>query len=70
MSSYELMGSLGYVPPSDDSEGCEFVSATGGYRYTANSGFIFRVAAAGALFIGDESSTIVPFVQLGIGYGF
>ena len=87
MSSFELMGSLGYVPLADDSEdsfikdifdellsggteGCKFVSATGGYRYTANSGFIFRAAAGGALFIGDNGTATVPFFQLGIGYGF
>ena len=87
MSSFELMGSLGYVPAADDSdnnflsdifeeilsggtEGCKFVSATGGYRYTADFGFIFRVAAGGALFIGDNGTATVPFFQLGIGYGF
>ncbi len=87
ISSFELMGSLGYVPAADDSEdnfigeifeeilsagteGCKFVSATAGYRYTADSGFIFRTAAGGALFIGDDDTATVPFFQLGIGYGF
>lgn len=55
---------------SAGTEGCTFLSATAGYRYTADKGFIFRIAAGGALFVGDNGSTALPFVQLGIGYGF
>ena len=55
---------------SGGTEGCTFVSATGGYRFTADMGFIFRAAAGGAVFVGDDGSAVVPFVQLGIGFGF
>lgn len=55
---------------SAGTEGCTFVSATGGYRFTAGMGFIFRAAAGGALFVGDDGSKMIPFVQLGVGFGF
>ncbi len=55
---------------SGGTEGCKFVSATGGYRYSAENGFIFRAAAGGALFYGSETSVVIPFLQLGVGFGF
>jgi len=50
--------------------GAKFISATGGYRYTADGGFIFRVAGGGGYFFNSDDSRFLPFVQLGIGYGF
>ena len=88
VSSFELMGSVGYVPSGDDddddglfddlfesilsggTDGAKFVSATGGYRYTSDGGFIFRVAGGGGHFFNSDDSRFIPFLQLGIGYGF
>lgn len=78
MRSFELTGSLGTVGSlSDDDFGILttddpliYVSATGGYRYSADGGFIFRIAGGGALFIWEEGETPVPFGQIGVGYGF
>lgn len=89
LNSFEVMGSLGYVPGADDDDdddgflddlfesilsggtsGATFLSATGGYRYTADGGFIFRVAGGGGYFFNDSDSRFIPFFQLGVGYGF
>jgi len=89
LNSFEVMGSLGYVPNMDDDDddegflddlfegilsggtsGATFLSATGGYRYTADGGFIFRVAGGGGYFFNDDDSRFIPFFQLGVGYGF
>lgn len=89
LNSFEVMGSLGYVPRMDDDDdddgflddmfegilsggtnGATFLSATGGYRYTADGGFIFRVAGGGGFFFNDDDSRFIPFFQLGVGYGF
>ncbi len=89
VSSFELMGSVGYVPAGDDdddddgifddlfksilsggTDGAKFLSATGGYRYTADGGFIFRVAGGGGYFFNSDDSRFIPFLQLGVGYGF
>lgn len=51
-------------------EGTTFISVTGGYRYTADGGFIFRIAGGGGYFVGSDKSGVLPFVQLGVGYGF
>ncbi len=50
--------------------GEKFISVTGGYRYTADGGFIFRVADGGGYFFVDDDSPVIPFIQLGVGYGF
>ncbi len=50
--------------------GAKFISVTGGYRYTADGGFIFRVAGGGGYFFVDDDSQVIPFFQLGVGYGF
>ncbi|MCK5785044.1 MAG: hypothetical protein KAH54_00650 [Candidatus Sabulitectum sp.] len=89
VNSFELMGSLGYVPDNDGDDdddgmfddmfesilsggtsGAKFVSATGGYRYTADGGFIFRAVGGGGYFFNDDDSRFIPFFQIGIGYGF
>ena len=89
VSSFEFMGSLGYVPNNDSDDdddgifddlfesilsggtgGAKFVSATGGYRYTADGGFIFRAAGGGGYFFNGDDSRFLPFIQIGIGYGF
>lgn len=86
MSCFELAGSVGYVPSFDNdddgladifdellscgAEGTTFISATAGYRYSADGGFIFRLAGGAGYFIGDDKSFTFPFLQLGVGYGF
>ncbi len=84
VSSFELMGSVGYVPTADNdedgglfddilsgsTEGAKFLSATGGYRYTSDGGFIFRVASGGGYLFNSEDSSLIPFFQVGVGYGF
>ena len=55
---------------SGGTEGAKFVSATAGYRYTADCGFIFRAAAGGGYFFNSDDSRTLPFLQLGVGYGF
>ncbi len=89
VSSFELMGSVGYVPALDEddeddsifddlfesilsggTEGAKFLSATGGYRYTSDCGFIFRVAGGGGYLFNSNDSKLIPFFQLGVGYGF
>jgi hypothetical protein len=82
LSSFELSGSVGQVTSFDGNggvfeeilsggtQGTTFVSGTGGYRYTADGGFIFRVAGGGGYFFGKDKSGFIPFFQLGIGYGF
>lgn len=47
-----------------------FVSGTAGYRRQSSGGFIFRIAAGGALFMWDGDDAAVPFGQIGLGYGF
>jgi len=82
LSSFELSGSVGKVASFDGNggvfeeilsggtQGATFVSGTGGYRYTADGGFIFRVAGGGGYFFGAKNSGVIPFFQLGIGYAF
>jgi len=55
---------------SGGTKGAEYLSATGGYRYTSNGGFIFRAAGGGGYFFNDDDSRFIPFVQLGVGYAF
>ena len=50
--------------------GAKFISATAGYRHSADGGFIFRVAGGGGYFFNSDDSRFIPFLQLGIGYGF
>ena len=82
--SLELAGGIGYVPGSESdswsgifenifslgTNGCAFATATVGYRHTADGGFIFRVLGGGGLFAGSDNTEVLPFLQLGIGYGF
>jgi hypothetical protein len=82
LSSFELSGSVGQVASIDandgvfggilsgGTQGATFFSGTGGYRHTADCGFIFRVAGGGGYFFGAKNSGAIPFFQLGIGYAF
>jgi hypothetical protein len=55
---------------SAGTQGVPFLSGTGGYRYAAAGGFIFRVAGGGGYFFGEDKSGFIPFFQLGVGYAF
>jgi hypothetical protein len=75
---FELTGSVGSIGSLNEENfnllssdnPLYFVSATGGYRKTFSSGFIFRAAGGGALFMGDDKTQPVPFGQVGVGYSF
>ncbi|RKZ03685.1 hypothetical protein DRQ21_05025 [Candidatus Fermentibacteria bacterium] len=74
--SLELTGSIGYVPANESdgdvfgsilsggTKGAEYLSATGGYRYTSNGGFIFRAAGGGGYFFNDDDSRFIPLFSL------
>lgn len=83
IDSFELAGSIGYVPDGDAGDGTfiddlfsggtagsTFVSTTAGYRYSARSGFIFRLAGGAGYFFNSDETDLIPFFQIGLGYGF